>query len=236
MQFDSRSLGEFYESPLGSVTRRMVQTRLKRIWPDLRDCRVLGYGYAVPYLRALQLQAERVIAVMPEPQGPQCWPQDRCLSVLADEETLPFPDALFDRVLIVHGIETADSARVLMRQIWRVMAPAGRLLVIAPNRASLWAQVDRSPFAYGRPFTRAQLERLLKEAMFVPEQWDSALFLPPLKSRQLVGRGVTWEQAGRRLWPGLAGLHLVEATKSLYAAVPIPQGKRARAALVPARG
>lgn len=236
MHFDSQSLAEFYESPLGSVTRRLVQRRLKRIWPDVRGSRVLGYGYAVPYLRTVQLQAERSIAALPEPQGPQCWPADRSLAVLTDEEMLPFPDAFFDRVIIIHGLEMADSVRVLMRQIWRVLAPTGRLLVIAPNRTSLWAQVDRSPFAYGRPFTRTQLERVLKEAMFIPEQWDSALLVPPLKSRRLLGTGLGWERVGRWLWPGLAGVHIVEAAKSLYAVVPARAVKRASPALAPARG
>jgi SAM-dependent methyltransferase len=236
MQFDSQSLADFYESPLGSVTRRLVQRRLKRLWPDVKGARVLGYGYAVPYLRALQLTAERAIAAMPEPQGAQCWPEDRSLTVLTDEESLPFPDALFDRVIVIHGIETADSIRLLMRQIWRVMAPTGRLLIIAPNRASLWAQVDRSPFAYGRPFTHAQLERVLREAMFIPEQWDSALLVPPLKSRQFIGTGANWERAGRWFWPALAGLHMVEATKSLYAVVPAKGLRRVVPALAPARG
>jgi SAM-dependent methyltransferase len=182
------------------------------------------------------LEAERVIAGMPEAQGAQRWPADRSLTALADEETLPFPDSIFDRILLVHGIETAESARTLMRQIWRVLAPGGHLVVVAPNRTSLWAQVDRSPFAHGRPFTKAQLERLLREALFVPEQWDSALLLPPLRSRRLVGTGTSWERAGRWLWPALAGLHVVDATKSLYGLVPARRAKRTQPMLAPARG
>ena len=67
-----------------------------------------------------------------------------------------------------------------MRQVWRVLAPHGRLLLVVPNRASLWAQVERSPFARGRPFNRSQLDSMLRESMFVPEHWDTALYFPPL--------------------------------------------------------
>jgi SAM-dependent methyltransferase len=148
---------------------------------------------------------------------------------------LPFPDAFFDRIVMVHGLETAEAIRPVMRQIWRVLAPHGRLLLVAPNRASLWAQVERSPFAHGRPFNKRQLDRLLRESMFVPEQWDTALYFPPARVRRLIRSGFGWERAGRRLWPRLAGVHIVDATKSLYALVPPAKFRAGRRVLVPAR-
>jgi hypothetical protein len=89
-----------------------------------------------------------------------------------------------------------------------------------PNRASLWSQIERTPFAQGRPFSRGQIDRLMRETMFVPERWDSALYFPPVRSRRLVRSGAAWERMGRACWPRLAGVHMVEATKSLYALVP----------------
>jgi hypothetical protein len=53
--------------------------------------------------------------------------------------------------------------------------------------------------------------------MFAPERWDSALYFPPLRSRRLVRTGAAWERIGKRCWSTLAGVHIVEATKSLYA-------------------
>ena len=235
MLFDSQTLGAFYDSPLGQVTRRLIQRQLKAMWPNTRGSRVLGFGFAVPYLRGFAAESERVIALMPENHGPACWPGPRNLSAVAEEDALPFPDAMFDRVLMVHGLESAEAARPLMRQIWRVMASDARLLIVAPNRTSLWAQVDRSPFAQGRPFSRSQLERLLRDSMFVAERWDNALLLPPLKSRRLVRSGFGWERTGRIVWPRLAGVHVVEASKSMYAVVPPAKAKRARPRLAPAR-
>ena len=224
MQFDAQGLSAFYDQPLGLVTRRALLRRLRTMWPDLRGLRILGYGFAIPYMRPLVLDAERMVALIPAPQGAVAWPPERALVALGDEDALPFPDAVFDRVLMVHGLEQAEATRPLLRQIWRVMAPAGRLIVIAPNRASLWAQIERSPFAHGRPFSRGQLDRLLQESMFVPEQWASALYFPPLQSRRLVRTGRSWDRLGGALWPGFAGVHLVEASKSLYALA--PPGKR----------
>lgn len=235
MAVNAPDLSTFYESPIGQATRRAIGRQLRLAWPDLRGLRVLGLGYPTPYLRSLLGEAERAVGLVPAEQDIAAWPQARPLVALGEEDALPFPDALFDRILLVHALETADASRALMRQIWRVLAPEGRVLVVAPNRSSLWAQVERSPFARGTPFLRGQLDRLLRESMFVPERWDTALYFPPLRLRRLMRSGVGWDRAGRKLWPGLAGVHIVEASKSLYALVPTAKFRRARRALLPAR-
>jgi SAM-dependent methyltransferase len=215
MQPGSKDPQSFYEEPIGQVARRMISRRVRLVWPNVRGQRILGYGYALPYLRSFNGEAERSVALVPAHHDlstidPGC-------VVQGEEDAWPFVDSLFDRILVVHGLECAESTRLFLRQIWRVLTPGGRLLCIVPNRASLWAQIERSPFAHGRPFSRGQLDRLMRDSMFVPERWDSALYFPPLPSRRLVRSGVAWERVGRTLWPRLAGVHIVEATKSLYA-------------------
>jgi len=221
MEHDSGALTQFYQSPLGEVARRLILRRLREIWPDLGGKRLLGYGFALPYLRSFLADAERTIALLPEQMGmASAWPTPTILVASSEELALPFADALFDRVLVVHGLESADALRPLLRQLWRVMAPDSRLLLVVPNRTSLWTQVERSPFAHGRPFTRGQLESLLRDSLFVAERWESALLLPPFHSRRLLGSGNSWESIGRKLWPALAGVNIVEATKSLYSLPP----------------
>jgi SAM-dependent methyltransferase len=226
MQLDVRELAEFYDSHLGAVARRILLRRLRLIWPDVETLRVLGYGYATPFLRPFLFEAERGVAAMPAHMGVMAWPGNKCLTTLTEEDALPFPDAFFDRILVVHGVEGSESLRPLLRQLWRVLAPEGRILLVAPNRASLWAQVDWSPFGQGRPFSRRELEAILRDVLFVPVTWDRALYVPPFNSRGLIGTGASWEKFGQRFFPGLGGVHLVEATKSLYAPVgiaPAPQ-------------
>ncbi|HEX4302729.1 MAG TPA: methyltransferase domain-containing protein [Rhizomicrobium sp.] len=234
MQLDAAELADFYEAPLGLLTRRIIARQLRTLWPSTKGSCILGYGFAVPYLRAFQAEAERVVAVMPAQQGVVAWPSSRPLSALADEAALPFPDAFFDRILVVHGLEGADATRPLLRQLWRVLAPEGRLLLVAPNRTSLWAQLERSPFAVGRPFSRGELDRLLRGALFEPLTWDRALYVPPFRGRRLVRTGAGWDRVLRRMFPALSGVHLVEAGKTFYGAVPVrvakavPQWSKAR--------
>jgi SAM-dependent methyltransferase len=217
------------------VARRAILRRIKAFWPDMRGRRLLGYGFAPPYLRAFLGEAERAVAAMPSGMGVIAWPAEKCVVTICDEEALPFPDVFFDRILIVHGLEGADALRPLLRQVWRVLAPEGRVLLVAPNRASVWSQLERSPFGHGRPFSRGELHRILREALFEPGRWERALYAPPLRSRTLVQSGLGWERMGARLFSGIGGVHVVEATKSLYAATPVP-AKSARAARLKTAG
>ena len=43
-----------------------------------------------------------------------------------DRGSLPFRDGAFDRVLLVHGLEAADHARRMLREVWRVLREAMR--------------------------------------------------------------------------------------------------------------
>ena len=225
MQLDAADLADFYEAPLGLLTRRIIARQLRTVWPSAKGACLLGYGFAVPYLRQFQAEAERVVALMPAQQGVVAWPPARSLTALGDEAALPFPDAFFDRILVVHGLEGADAARPLLRQLWRVLAPEGRLLLVAPNRTSLWAQLERSPFGVGRPFSRGELDRLLRSALFEPLAWDRALYMPPFRGRRLVRTGLGWDRVLKRIIPGMAGVHLVEAGKTFYGAAPVRAGK-----------
>src|ERR1700742_2327059 len=103
---DVVELREFYGTRLGQVARRMVARRIRQLWPDLSGMRLLGLGYATPYLRPFLDEAERVSALMPASQGGLPWPADGANRVgLADEGELPLADFSIDRVLLVHGVE-----------------------------------------------------------------------------------------------------------------------------------
>src|ERR1700744_2692717 len=116
---DARELSQFYQGATGQRARRIILGHLRQVWPDVKGQRLLGYGFAIPYLPAFLPEAERAIAISPAEMGVVAWPAGRCLATLAEEDALPFPDAFFDRVLVVHGLEEVQSLRPLLRQLWR---------------------------------------------------------------------------------------------------------------------
>ncbi len=232
---DVVDLRDFYATSLGGVAARTVRARLRLMWPDVRGCRVLGLGYAGPYLSPFAEEAERVLAAMPMGQGVLHWPRGAAnRAVLVDELDLPFPDNAFDRVLLVHAVENAESLRPMLREVWRVLADAGRVIVVVPNRRGIWARVERTPFAHGHPYSARQLSRLLRDNLFTPTVTEGALFVPPSRSRMVLGAATAWENLGTRLLPRFAGVVIMEATKQIYAVSGTPQRARRRTAYVPA--
>jgi SAM-dependent methyltransferase len=234
MHLDAIDLNEFYARPLGAVVRRLLGARLRARWGDVKGERVLGLGFATPYLGAFRAEAASLGALMPAEQGVIHWPErGRSASVLVDETELPLADASADRILLVHVLEWTEDTRGLLRELWRVLAPNGRLLLIVPNRRGLWARVDTTPFGYGSPFSRSQLAKLLKEAMFSPEEWQNALYMPPFNWRILLKWPIFWERLGLVLWPAFSGVIMVEATKQVYAAMPVRVRAKLRRRFVP---
>jgi SAM-dependent methyltransferase len=236
MHDDVVDLRDFYATSLGQVARRMIRRRLRLLWPDVGNLRVLGIGYTAPYLRLFQGEAERILALMPAAQGVIKWPSDGPnLVALADEAELPLPDNAIDRVLLIHALEGTEQVRNLLKEIWRVLAGGGRLLVVAPNRRGIWARLDRTPFGHGHPYTPAQLARLLRDERFTPERSAAALFMPPTGSRMILRSAAAWENVGERWFTRFAGVALLEASKQIYAPVkPVPaRAPRRRPVLAP---
>lgn len=238
MHADILDLREFYDSSLGNLARRTLRRQLRAMWPDVRGEVVVGLGYATPYLGPFREEAERVIAIMPATQGVSGWPRGGMgLTTLADEGCLPLPDCSVDRLLLVHGLEGADRPWPMMREIWRVLAGGGRLLVVAPNRHGLWARADWTPFGHGNPYTATQLRQILRDTMFVPERVGHGLFTPPVKSRFLMSTAPAWEEIGGRWARALAGVTMIEASKQVLAGVARrPEVRERRRLIVPLPG
>jgi SAM-dependent methyltransferase len=230
MRRDVLELRQFYASELGRAARTMVGRKVIEAWGDAHGLDVLALGYATPFVAPMRAAARRVVAAMPAQQGVEIWPADgRNLATLVPEDSLPFANALFDRILVVHGVEESPDPIGLLREVWRVLAPSGRVVVAVAARDGLWANFEKTPFGHGRPYSRGQLAELLREAELEPSGWTRALYVPPISWMAAWAEG--FEQAGSRLWPGFSGLLLMEAVKQTFAVKP-----RAARARVPARG
>lgn len=239
MYLDVVDLRAFYSERLGTVAKSLIASRLRKCWPSVGGDRVLGIGFATPYLADFSHEAERVFAFMPAAQGVVNWPANGPnATALVGDDSLPLPDASVDKVLAIHSLEMSANANEHLREIWRVLAPGGRAIFVVPNRRGIWARVETTPFGYGRPYGRGQLTMLLRDALFSPLAWSEALAVPPFRRRPWVRTGAAWERIGSVIWPGFAGVIIVEATKQLYQGIPARRHVRRaepvyRPALVP---
>ncbi len=227
MSLDVVDLRSFYAQPLGMVARRFIGRGVRSRWRDTHGLSVLGFGYPTPYLGLFREEAERCLAFMPAAQGVVKWPTDRAgLVALVEEHDLPLEDSSVDRVLLVHALENSSDAVALLRETWRVLAAGGRLLAAVPNRRGVWARADTTPFGHGRPYSRSQITHLLRDTWFTPTAWEEVLYVPPIARKWFLRSAVAWERTGATLNAPFAGIHIVEATKQVYRAVPAQRRQR----------
>ena len=228
MRRDIEELRTFYGTPLGRAVRATVMHQLTLAWGDAHGLDVLGIGYATPFLDPFRQTARRVVAAMPAVQGVETWPAaSPNLACLANETALPFQGAMFDRILIVHGLEESLHPAFLLAEAHRVLAPSGRVILAAVNRGGLWAGAEHTPFGHGRPFTHRQLEAAVREADLEPSAWSRTLYTPPWSS--LAPWSELIEQTLAHITPPLSGLILLEAVKRTFAVRPTGLARRAMA-------
>ncbi len=203
-------IAEFYGGTLGKVTRELIYAKLGPSAQPRPDQLLVGLGYALPYLSA----EARTVAFMMARSGVLRWPQTgKVRSALVDELDLPLGDNMVDVAMLVHALEFAESAEDMLAEVWRVLSPQGKLLLVVPNRGGLWATSDASPFGRGQPFSRAQIGALLRQAQFSINRIEYALALPPWGGPGLA-RGV--EFASRLGLRRFSGIMMIEAQKQVY--------------------
>jgi SAM-dependent methyltransferase len=155
MSTDIVDLRQFYHSALGQMATASIGRAIASVWPRLPDERLVGLGFTLPYLEQFQADAERTFAFMPAGQGAVNWPPGALsATALVFDEELPLPDASIDRILLVHSLEFAENPREALKELWRVLAPGGRLVIVVPNRRGVWARLEHTPFGSGQFHTR----------------------------------------------------------------------------------
>lgn len=223
MHVSAASLKAFYESKIGQVVRRILQRRLREIWPDVEGLSCVGLGYAAPYM---PVKAQRSVVFMNAETSAHCWPCEQNAAnraALIDPAAIPVGAERFDRAIMIHHLEHIQKLKDNLQEAWHILRPHGRLLVIVPNRHGLWARADWSPFGSGMPFSLSQILYYLESCDFKTVQVQEALFLPPRQRGLPLKFAAFLEQSLRYCLPVVAGVHLIEVQKEVHN----PQGTRA---------
>ena len=180
----------------------MVGRKVAEAWGDARGLDVLGAGLRHALLDAGAHAARRVVAAMPAAAGRRGLAGRRgaTSACLVDEDGPAVPQR---PVRPDPGGPRAGGERRSPGPAARGLAGAG---AVGPGdrgggrrAAACGPTPRRTPFGHGRPFSRGQLEELLREAELEPSGWTRALYVPPLN--WAAGWAEGFEQTGARLWP-----------------------------------
>ncbi len=220
MRQDVITLENFYTTRLGKTVSSTLADRVRALWGPLAKDQLLGFGFATPLLQEIGQDADMCMAAMPGAQGALTWSNQPGLinTVLCEEERLPFCDTVFSHLIVMHGLEEAYAPQRLLQECWRIMAPEGRILIIATNRLGLWSHAEHTPFGQGRPWSKQQLINALSDARFQMTAWSYSLHFPPISWSPALNLHGGWEKIGDRLTRFMGGVILIEAKKRLHAA------------------
>lgn len=218
---------QFYASQLGDAMRHVITASMLELWPELKGDSILGVGYVSPYLEAYLEQTDHAMVCMPAHQGAAYWPAGGANRVfLSHESVLPLAESSINRVLMVHSVENSEQLSWMMEEVWRVLTPGGRVLIIVPNRLGMWSHFGNNPFGSGRPFSRTQMRALLSDHEFTMLRSKAALFMPPANYPTICRMADGFERFGNWLYPILGGVWLIEAEKQVYASIRQPSSLR----------
>lgn len=222
MQDEVHQAEVFYAGPAGAHTVQLLARTLRTMWPDMSGQRLLALGYGAPYLPLWEETAALAVSArLEEATGRTTLVPAGSRDCVVSERCLPFDDFTFDRILMIHALETSQSVKQLLRGAWRVLRDEGRLLLVVPNRRGIWAFSEGTPFGHGTPFSQRQIRLTLNEAMFHVERSVTALYPPPFPAVQKRRLGEAVERAGRVMLPSLGGVVVVEAVKDMCSGVPL---------------
>ncbi len=98
-----------------------------------------GTGRVSEALRGLS--GKRVIADLSLQMARQASAKTGLLAICAASERLPFPAAVFERVIIVDALHHVVDQHQTAAELWRVLAPGGRILIEEPDVRSFPAKV-----------------------------------------------------------------------------------------------
>jgi hypothetical protein len=204
-------IAEFYDKPMGRMAQGLVSAKLRLAKNAPADQLTMGLGYALPFIRP----ESRNISFMMARSGVIHWPkQGPVRSALVDELDLPLTESCVDVALLVHALEFSESAEDMLAEVWRVLSPQGKLLLVVSNRRGLWSSTDITPFGHGQPFSRSQLTALLKAAQFSIARIEHSLMSPPWLGPGMARALEPTSLLGMRRFSGAI---IIEAQKQVYA-------------------
>lgn len=215
--FDASAYGAWFDSPLGRrvwVDERRV---LSEVLGPIVGGRVLDAGCGDGRLAVeLAREADWVVG-LDRDRGMMLAARERAggrpgrmAFVLGDVGELPFRRESFDAVTAVTVLCFAHDPPAVVRELARVVRPAGRVVLGELGRWSLWAAgrrlralVPGGIWSDARFWTARALRALLERAGLIPERTRGAVFYPRgERAARALGRLEPW--LGRRTTLGAA--------------------------------
>jgi SAM-dependent methyltransferase len=229
------NVDEWLQTPLGEHLCAREQRIFERVLPDLFGFYALQIGGAgMPLLQASRVGSKFTLA----------W--NTTGDVMAEAEQLPFAENQFDVIVMPHVLEFHALPHEVLREVFRVLRPEGRLLITGFNPYSLFGVKryfgrERAGAWGGEFIALHRLKDWLTLLGFDLVDGQLDCFNAPTQRARSLDHPDWLERAGERWWPFAGGVYFLHAVKRVagvrllkpaWAKAP----RRRAAAVAPSRG
>ncbi len=184
----TNKLKQFYETAQGKLVFYYLNKLIKPCVASELAPKVLVIGYGQPYAELFEHMQVKMI--------------EDCLQ-------LPTEDNSIDRVCLMHTLELEEN--ILWPQIWRILKPNGKLLLIAANKFSLFKALNNV-----KSFGVFSLRHMLIENLFEVQKITSTPLMPPIMHKIMPGELANKIENINAKYLKFAGMFwVIEAQKSL---------------------
>lgn len=206
----AKLLDDWYQSPLGSALAEIEEEQLGQILPSLFGYSLLQIGVPTQHQWLSKSPVAHKIFMGSADYSPQE------ASIIADEHSLPFPEASLDLIFMPHTLEFSECPQEVIQQCAQVLLPEGHLLILAFNPFSLWGLkklfFKHKSFPWkGKFFSFTCLKKWLEMESFQICHYQSFFYRPPFETQKWLEKTLFLETLGKLIWPYPGGVYLVIA-------------------------
>ncbi len=162
------TLPEFYASEQGKKFAGFLNEEITKNWAIYDSDKVTGIGFCEPYQPSFKNSRYYI---------------DNSIAQM-DISQLPFRNSELDKAFAMHLLENCANPVVVLQEIWRALEPDGELLLIVPNKNSMWR---KTVIAGGYELSGADVEELLISNKFQIQQVRQNIFYPPKMKTDMAG-------------------------------------------------
>ena len=221
-------LREWFATPLGRSLEAHEANHLRSVLPGLYGTMALQLGNigSLDLLDSSAAPKRIVFDSAAMPNG---------IRVCGTPEQLPFETKSIQVALLPHTLDFCEDPHAVLREVHRVLAPEGHLVLTGFNPISLWglrrlfAHCPRTMPWCGNFLPLMRVKDWLALLDFQVTQGTMMYYRPPLQHESVMDRMHFLDKAGDRWWPLMAGIYMVVARKRVVGVKPLPvQWKRKR--------
>ncbi len=216
-----RQLREWFATSLGGSLQAHEAHRLRDVLPQLYGTVALQLG-SLGQLDLLDSSAvpKRIVLDLPADTGD--------VRVRGLPQQLPFECKSINVALLPHTLDFCEDPHAVLREVARVLAPEGHIVVLGFNPNSLWglrrlfARRPRAMPWCGNFFSLSRIKDWLALLDFQVTHGNMLYYRPPVQHEGTMSRMRFFDKAGDRWWPLMAGVYMVVAKKRVVGVTPLP--------------